>query len=186
MEQLKTLLNDARVWFDRLSTRERRMVMATGGAVAAFVLFLIFFSFSNTANNYRKRTDQKLEKLREVQLLAASYREAALERQSMEQQLTAGDVRLMSYVEEKATLSGLTVPNMTPKNDVGLGDGQIVESAVELTFTDVDLRKLHDFLSAVERGPGVVKVKSLRLEPHATTETLTAWTTVATYKMKPQ
>jgi general secretion pathway protein M len=186
MEQLKTLLNDARVWFDRLSTRERRMVMATGGAVAAFALFLIFFSFSNTANNYRKRTDQKLEKLREVQVLAASYREAALERQSMEQQLTAGDVRLMSYVEEKATLSGLTVPNMTPKNDVGLGDGQIVESAVELTFTDVDLRKLHDFLSAVERGPGVVKVKSLRLEPHATTETLTAWTTVATYKMKPQ
>ena len=76
------------------------------------------------------------------------------------------------------------MPNMTPKDDVGLGDGQIVESSVELTFTDVDLRKLHDFLSAVERGPGVVKVKYLRLEPRAASETLTAWTTVATYKMK--
>jgi general secretion pathway protein M len=186
MEQLKTLLNDARVWFERLSTRERRMVMATGGAVATFVVFLIFISFANTANGYRKRTDQKLEKLREVQVLASSYREAAQERQAMEQQLTGGDVRLMSYVEEKATLAGLTVPNMTPKNDVGIGDGQIVESSVELTFTDVDIQKLYDFLSAVERGPGVVKVKNLRLEPHAANDTLTAWTTVATYKLKPQ
>ena len=161
------------------------MVLATGGAVATFVLFLIFMSFSNTASSYRKRTDQKLEKLREVQTLAASYREAAQERQALEQQLTGSDVRLMSYVEEKATQAGLTVPNMSPKNDVGIGDGQIVESAVELTFTDVDLRKLHDFLTSVERGPGIVKVKSLRLEPHDAAETLTAWTTVATYKLKP-
>jgi general secretion pathway protein M len=73
---------------------------------------------------------------------------------------------------------------MTPKNDVGIGDGQIIESSVELTFTDVDLRKLHSFLLDVESGPGVVKVKNLRLEPRASAETLTAWTTVATYKMK--
>ena len=184
MEQLRGLLNDARAWFERLTTRERQMVLGTGGAVLAFVLFVILYSFSSSADAYRKRTDQKMAKLREVQVLAASYREATQERQAMEQQLTGNNVRLMSYVEEKATQAGLTVPNMTPKNDVGIGDGQIVESSVELTFTDVDLRKLHDFLSSVERGPGVVKVKSLRLEPHDANETLTAWTTVATYKMK--
>lgn len=184
MEKIRGLLNDARAWFDRLTTRERQMVLGTGGAVLAFVLFIILFSFSNSANNYRKRTDQKMAKLREVQALAASYREAAQERQVVEQQLTGSNVRLMSYIEEKATQAGLTVPNMTPKNDVGIGDGQIVESSVELTFTDVDLRKLHDFLSMVESGPGVVKVKSLRLEPRDATDTLTAWTTVSTYKMK--
>jgi len=185
MEKLQGLLNDARAWFERLSTRERQMVMGTGGAVLAFVLFVILFSFSTSAAGYRKRTDQKLTKLREVQTLAASYQQAAQARQAMEQQLTASNVRLMSYIEEKATRAGLSVPNMTPKNDVGLGDdGQIVESSVELTFTDVDLRKLHDFLASVESGPGVVKVKSLRLEPRATSETLTAWTTVATYKLK--
>ncbi|WP_434381689.1 type II secretion system protein GspM [Melittangium boletus] len=186
MDKLREMLNDAKAWFDRLTSRERSMVLATSGAVAAFVLFVILLSFSNTASGYRKRTDQKLDKLRQVQVLAASYREAAQERQGVEQQLTGSNVRLISYVEEKATLAGLSVPNMTPKNDVNLGDGQIVESSVELTFTDVDLRKLHDFLASVERGPGVVKVKSLRLEPHASTDTLTAWTTVATYKMKPQ
>jgi general secretion pathway protein M len=184
MEKIRGLLNDAKAWFERLSSRERRMVLATGGAVSAFVLFVIIISFANTADGYRKRTDQKLAKLRQVQDLAASYREATQERQGVEQQLTGSDVRLMTYIEEKATQAGLTVPNMTPKNDVGIGDGQIIESSVELTLTDVDLRKLHDFLSAVERGPGVVKVKSLRLEPRDASETLTAWTTVATYKMK--
>jgi len=184
MEKIRAILNDAKAWFERLSNRERQMVLGTGGAVMAFVLFVIIFSFASSADAYRKRTEQKLAKLREVQALAASYREATQERQGVEQQLTGSDVRLMSYIEEKATQAGLTVPNMTPKNDVGIGDGQIVESSVELTLTDVDLRKLHDFLSAVERGPGVVKVKSLRLEPRDASETLTAWTTVATYKMK--
>ncbi len=184
MEKLRGLFNDARAWFERLSTRERQMVLGTGAAVLAFVLFVILFSFSNSANAYRKRTDQKLARLREVQVLAASYREATQERQRVEQQLTGNNVRLMTYIEEKATQSGLTVPNMAPKNDVGIGDGQIIESSVELTLTDVDLRKLHDFLSAVERGPGVVKVKSLRLESRPSSGTLTAWTTVSTYRMK--
>jgi general secretion pathway protein M len=184
MEKIRGLLNDAKAWFERLSTRERQMVLATGGAVLAFVLFLILFSFSNSASGYRKRTDQKLAKLREVQTLAASYRQATDARQAVEQQLTSSDVRLMSYIEDKATRSGLTVPNMTPKGEVGLGDGNIIESSVELTFTDVDLRKLHTFLQDVESGPGVVKVKSLRLEPRASSETLTVWTTVATYKLK--
>jgi general secretion pathway protein M len=184
MEKIRGLLNDAKAWFERLSTRERQMVLATGGAVLAFVLFLILFSFSNSASGYRKRTDQKLAKLREVQTLAASYRQATDARQAVEQQLTSSDVRLMSYIEDKATRSGLTVPNMTPKGEVGLGDGNIIESSVELTFTDVDLRKLHTFLQDVESGPGVVKVKSLRMEPRASAETLTVWTTVATYKLK--
>jgi general secretion pathway protein M len=184
MEKIRGLLNDARAWFDRLSTRERQMVLATTGAVLAFVLFIILFSFSNSASGYRKRTDQKLAKLREVQTLAASYRQATDARQAVEQQLTSSDVRLMSYIEDKATRSGLTVPNMTPKGEVGLGDGNIIESSVELTFTDVDLRKLHTFLQDVESGPGVVKVKSLRLEPRASAETLTVWTTVSTYKLK--
>jgi general secretion pathway protein M len=65
-----------------------------------------------------------------------------------------------------------------------VGDGKIIESSVELTFTDVDLRKLTDFLTTVESGPGVVKVKYLRIEPRSASDTLTAWTTVATYRMK--
>jgi len=60
----------------------------------------------------------------------------------------------------------------------------IVESTVELTLTDVPLSKLVAFLALVERGPGVVRVKSLRIEPRLKENVLTAWATVATYKLK--
>lgn len=185
MGKLRELLTQVQTWFERLSARERRMVTFMGVAVLAFVLFVTIFSFSNSASRYRSRTADKLAKLQEVQTLAASYREAQQQREAVEQQLTSTDVRLITYIEEKATAAGLEVPNMTPKGDVGIGDGKITESTVELTLTDVDLRKLTDFLRTVESGPGVVKVKTLRVEPRPASNTLTAWVAVSTYKMKP-
>ncbi|ABF88983.1 hypothetical protein MXAN_2503 [Myxococcus xanthus DK 1622] len=185
MAKLQEVFAPVQTWFERLSDRERRMVSIAGAAVLVFVLFAVVMTFTNSASGYRKRTEEKLTKLQEVNTLAASFREAQANRQSVEQQLRSSNVQLISYIEDKATLAGLQVPNMTPKGEVGIGDGKIVESAVELTFTDVDLRKLTDFLQTVESGPGVVKVKLLRIEPRPASDTLTAWTTVATYRMKP-
>lgn len=184
MGKLKELFAPLLTWFERLSDRERKLVALAGSAVLVFVLFVTLFSFANSAQGYRRRTQDKLAKLQEVQALAISYGQAQAERQNVEQQLTQSNVRLITYIEDKATAAGLTVPNMTPKGDVGVGDGKIIESSVELTFTDVDLRKLTDFLRTVETGPGIVKVKYLRVEPRPATDTLTAWTTVATYRMK--
>jgi general secretion pathway protein M len=170
-----------------MSARERRLVALLGAGLGVFIVFIIFFSFSSSAAAYRRRTEDKRAKLGQVQALATSFREAQTARQAIEQQLTQSNVRLISYVEEKATGAGLVVPTMSPKGDVGVGDGSIVESSVELTFTDVDLRKLVEFLRTVETGPGVVKVKYLRIEPRrgsGDTDTLTVWTTVSTYRMK--
>ncbi len=183
-EQFKQLLANARAWFERLNPREKQMVGGLSVALTLFLLFVIIFSFASSAGSYRSRTNQKLAKLREVQGLATSYREAEQSRQQVEQQLTQSDVRLISYIEEKATAAGLEVPSFNPKPDVALGDGRIVESSVELTFTDVDLREFTDFLKTVETGPGMVKVKNLRLDPRPGSDTLAASTTVATYRMK--
>jgi len=184
MNPFRQLLNDLRVRFEQLSGREKRLVMAAGGAVLVFILFITVISFSNSANTHRRRTQEKLTKLQQVQQLAASYNQATAARNAIEQQLTNSDVRLLSYVSDKATAAGLDAPNMTPKGEVGIGDGKIMESTMELYFTDVDLRKLTDFLRSVESGPGIVKVKHLRIEPRPATQTLTAWATVATYKLK--
>ncbi len=184
MNPFRQLLNDLRARFDQLSSREKRLVMAAGGAALLFILFITFISFSNSADTHRRRTAEKLAKLQEVQQLAASYNQATAARNAIEQQLTSTDVRLLSYISDKASAAGLDAPNMTPKGEVGIGDGKIMESSMELTFTDVDLRKLTDFLRSVENGPGIVKVKYLRIEPRPATDTLTAWATVATYKLK--
>lgn len=186
MGQLRELITQVQTWFERLSSRERRLVGFAGGAVLFFVVFITIFSFARSADRYRTRTADKMAKLQQVQALASSYREAQDERQAMEQQLTNADVSLITYIGDKASAAGISVPDMSPKGDVGIGDGKIMESTVDLTLTDVDLRKLTDFLRTVESGPGVVKVRNLRIEPRPASNTLTAWVSVSTYKMKQQ
>jgi general secretion pathway protein M len=184
MERLKTLLSLLQTWFQRLTSREQRLVVIAGAAAAAFVLFIVFFSFATSASGYARRTEAKRVRLQEVQALAASYGEAEQARQAVERQLSTSNVRLISLVEEKGTLAGLDIRTMNPKGEMPIGDGKIVESVVEVTLTDVTIDKLVQFLSSVEQGPGVVKVKRLRLEPRSAQETITAWTTIATYSLK--
>ncbi len=183
-ERLRAVWQETATRFARLTPRERRLVVGVGGAVGVFVLFLIFISFTTGAASTRRRTQEKLRKLGEVQALAQSYREAEAAREAVEQQLSQSDVRLLTYVQEKGEASGLPVPTMNPKPAVELADGAIVENAVEVTLTDITLRDLTTFLSNIEAGPGVVKVKFLRVEPRPANGNLTAWATIATYRMK--
>jgi len=183
MEQLKALWANLENALAELSARERRMVLAAGAAVLVFVLFITLFSISSTGSQTVRHTADKMAKLQDVQALAASFREQEAQRQAIERQLTGNGIKLISYVNEKGTAAGLDIQSMNPKADVPIGSGNIIESAVELTLPDVNLRRLVDFLNTVEAG-GMVKVKSLRLEPRVANETLTAWITVVTYRIK--
>lgn len=170
--------------FASLSSREKRMVGGAGAAVVVFVVFMVLFSFGSKADAIRRRTAEKINKLDEVQTLAAGYRDAKAKQDALEAQLRASNVRLVSYLEEKAGPAGIPLPSINPKADIPLEGSKIVESSVEITITDVKLNRLIDFLTAVEAGPGIVKVKNLRVEPRVEQESVTAWVTVATYKLK--
>jgi general secretion pathway protein M len=181
---LSNLLSSAQTSFGTLSQRERRMVLAAGATVVLFTVFMVSHAFSSSADRIRNRTEQKLRQLQEVQELAAGYGDARAAQDELERQLATADVRLISYLEERATQKGLVLPSINPKADVPLEGTKIIESAVELTLTDVKLNRLIEFLQSVEAGPGIVKVKYLRLEPRPKSETITAWLTVATYHLK--
>ncbi len=167
-----------------LSAREKKMLGGAAAAVSVFVVLMVIFSFSNTANSIRDRTSKKIIQLEEVQALASGYREARSKQDALENQLRASNVRLVSYLEDKAKPVGIELPSINPKADIPLDGTKIVESSVEVTLTDVKLNRLLDFLQSVEAGPGIVKVKYLRLEPRPAQETVTAWLTIATYKLK--
>jgi general secretion pathway protein M len=170
--------------FAALSSREKRMVGGAALALAVFAVFMVVFTFGNKADAIRRRTQDKISRLDEVQTLAAGYRDAKMKQDALENQLRASNVRLVSYLEDKAKPAGIELPSINPKADIPLEGSKIVESSVEVTLTDVKLNRLVDFLQAVEAGPGIVKVKYLRLEPRPAQETVTAWLTVATYKLK--
>lgn len=184
MSALTDLQSNLQTSFAALSARERRMVLGAGLAVAVFVVFAVTMSFSNKANSIRRRTADKITQLEEVQTLAAGYRDARAKQDALEAQLRASNVRLVSFLEDKAKPAGIELPSINPKADLPLEGSKIVESAVELTLTDVRLDRLLEFLKSVEQGPGIVKVKYLRLQPRPAQENVTAWITIATYKLK--
>jgi general secretion pathway protein M len=185
MDRIRALLSDVQTWFQRLTARERRLVVVAGSAFIVFILFSVLISFSTSAASYRRRTEEKMTKLKEAQMLAASYGEAERSRKDLEQKLTGGPkLSLITYVEEKGTAAGLSIPSMNPKPDVTIADGKIVESSVDVTIQDVSINRMVDFLSAVERGPGLIKVKSLRVEPRIKDQTVTVWATISTYRLK--
>ncbi len=179
--QLQTTLQSS---FSTLSARERRLVVGGALIVLVFIVFFVTLSFSSTADKIRLRTSQKLSKLDEVLALTANYRQAKVAQEAAERQLAQSNIRLLSFVEENAKAKGLELPSVTPKAEIPIEGTKIVENSVELTLTDVKLNRLVEFLSAIENGPGVVKVKYLRLEPRPQNETITAWLTIATYHLK--
>ena len=184
MERLRLLWSDLQAWFLRLNPRERVMVTGAGGAAVVVITFLVLFLLSTSADATRRRTTSKLQRLAEAEQLAAGYAEAERVRKQAEAALTASEVSLLTYVNEKGTKAGLDIPSLNPRNDIPVGDGRIIESNVEFNLTDVSLPKLVDFLASLEQGPGVVRVTVLRLEPRPKDGVLTAWTTVTSYRLK--
>ncbi len=182
---MRELIAKAQSSFATLSAREKRLVIGAAIAVACFSLFLMMHSFSAKADAIRERTAQKLRKLDDVQTLALGFRESEAKRLAVESQLKSSNIRLITFLEERATKASIELPSINPKTDVPLEGDKIIESAVELTLTDVKLGRLLDFLASVEAVPGgLVKVKYMRLEPRPASETLSAWLTIATYHAK--
>ena len=184
MDQLRQLWADLQAWLSGLSRREKVLLGSASAAVVCFVLFVTLFALANAADDTRRRTATKLTELAAAQALSQSYAEAERARKADEAQLSTSGVSLITYLVERGAQAGLDIPELTPKADAPVGDGRIIESTVELTLTDVPLAKVIAFLSSVERGPGMVRIKSLRVEPRPKDNVLTAWATVAAYKLK--
>ncbi|MBL8957645.1 MAG: type II secretion system protein M [Myxococcaceae bacterium] len=182
---MKELIARLQTQFSTLSQRERRLVMVVGAVLSVFIVFMVTFTFSSKADAIRGRINSKVSQLDEVQTLAAGFRDTEAKRAAVESQLKASNIRLITYLEEKAAKASIELPSINPKADVTLEGDKIVESSVELSLTDVKLNRLIDFLTAVEAAPGgLVKVKYMRLEPRVANESMTAWLTIATYKAK--
>ncbi len=181
---MSKILANIEAWLATLSERERRLVGIGGVALAGFVVFLLLFGFSSSADAIRARTQAKATKLSEVRELAAGYGAQKAAQDEIERQLAASNVRLTSFLEQLASDTGVALPSITPKPDQTLEGSKIVESAVEVTITDVKLSRLIEFMNRVESSPGMVKIKYLRLEPRVAQETVTAWLNIATYHSK--
>lgn len=164
MGKLRALWADAAQYLAGASTREKRLVFAAVGGVLAFVLLVAWGSLRSSTARRQDSLDEKRASFEKVQKLAANYSSREQERQMMEARLRQSPPQLMSFVDNLAKQEGIEIGGMSDRGVVSGGSGgKPKESSVEVNLGKVSLDKLTRLLTAIERTPGVVRVRRLRV-----------------------
>ena len=183
MERLRQIAAQVEAFLARLSPRERVMVSAATGAVVLFVLFLVGTGVSRSINAREKRIGAKTEMLANIGKLTRGYRQAQAERQALEARLKGPPIQLMSFVSQTGAQTGVEVNDLRPGTP-NTADG-LTEESVEVNLARIDMARLARLVDALERGPGVVKVRKIRVSTRNDDPTLVDVTLqVSTWQMK--
>jgi general secretion pathway protein M len=162
LERLRRLRSSGEAWFGALAPRERALVSAAAAAVVLFVVFLAGTAISRGISSREARIEDKTRILSQVGKLAAIYRAAQGERQALETRLRGRPVQLMSHVSQTGASLGIEVNDLRPSGAPVESEG-LVEESVEVNLPRMDMARLARLLQALEGGPGVVKVRRIRV-----------------------
>ncbi|MDF1562205.1 MAG: type II secretion system protein GspM [Deltaproteobacteria bacterium] len=157
-----SMIDQVRMAASRLSPREQALL---GGACGALVLLLVTLgvvSVRGSLAEAESRISVKQEGLAQVLQFSSGYREAEAGRRRLESKLRgAGNVSLVSVMEELARGQGVSIAKMTPRRPA-TKEG-ITETAVDVSLEPLPIDKLSAILNGLARTKGVVKVSKLRL-----------------------
>lgn len=184
MDRLRRLRADVEAWLAKLSPRERVLVTVAALGVALFAVWLVSFQISRGVSAREARIQDKTRVLSQVGKLAEGYRRQQAERQAVETRLKGPPVQLLSFISQTGTTLGVEVTDLRPTTSPGELEG-LREEAVEVNLARVDLGRLARLVQALERGPGVVKVRRLRITTRGDDPQLVdATIVVSTYQLK--
>ncbi len=184
MDRLRKLRADVQAWLAKLSPRERVLVTVAALGVALFVIWLVSFQISRGVSEREARIQDKTRVLSQIGKLAEGYRRQQAERQAVEARLKGPPVQLLSFISQTGASIGVEVTDVRPTASQGDLAG-LREEAVEVNLARVDLGRLARLVQALERGPGVVKVRRLRVTTRGDDPQLVdATVVVATYRLE--
>ncbi|TMA09898.1 MAG: type II secretion system protein M [Deltaproteobacteria bacterium] len=164
MDRIRAWWTDARAWLAAASPRERRLITLAGGGVLLFAVLITYASFSAAIRRAETALDEKRADFEKISRLAAGYGALEQERQLLEARLRQSPPALMTFVDTTARNNGVDVGGMSDRGVVAGGqNGRPREMSVEVNLGKVPLDKLVKLIAEIERSPGVVRVRRLRL-----------------------
>src|SRR5437016_938000 len=164
MDRLRALLADLQAWLAAASPREKRLLAMAAGGVLLFIVLIGWASFSSSIGKAQLSLEEKRDDFDKISRLAAGYGQQEQERQLLEARLRQSPPALMGFVDGLARQEGLEIGGMTDRGvQAGGQNGRPRESSVEVSLSKVPLEKLTRLLQDIERSPGVVRVRRLRL-----------------------
>lgn len=164
IEKLRAILADATEYVQTASPRERRLLLFAGAGAVVFVLLVLWIGFGSSISRHQDSLEEKRGAFEKVQKLSAGYAQQEQERRLLEMRLRQSPPALMGFVDGLARQEGIEIGSMLDRGVQNGGqNGRPRESSVEVSFSKVPLEKLMRLLQDIERSPGVVRVRKLRL-----------------------
>ena len=183
MDKLKALWGDLAQYVSGASPREKRFIAVGVAGVLTFVILVTWGSMRSAIARREDSLDEKRSAFEKVQKLAANYASHEQERQLLEARLRQSPPQLMSFVDNLAKQEGIDVGGMSDRGVQGGGTGgKPKESSVEVNLGKVNLEKLTKLLTAIERTPGVVRVRRLRVRKTEGADTLDVSITISAWQ----
>src|SRR5204862_5641065 len=144
--------------------RERRMILLADGAVLLFIVLIGSASFSAAIGRAESAVEEKRADFEKISRLSAGYGAQEQERQLLEARLRQSPPALMTFVDTTARNAGVEVGGMSDRGVISGGqNGRPRETSVEVNLGKVSLDKLVKLITDIERSPGAVRVRRLRM-----------------------
>jgi type II secretory pathway component PulM len=172
----------ARDFWDRISPRERRLVVIAGIAVPLTIIVWLGLSIHDGLGNMEARNEKTRKALMVLEDLKA--RGPAQPTDDVVATMGVDPLSLDTYLTNAAQKAGFTLKGTTPRNAVTRNG--FVTNSVACQVSDLTIDQLKKFLSEIETGSKVVVVT--RLDIHRdfkAKEKLDASLEVSTYSKEP-
>lgn len=156
---MPTLNERARDFWDRISPRERRLVVIA--AIAVPITIAIWLAFSIQDGLVAK--EARIEKMRKALVVLADLKARGPQQPADDVVATMGTdpLSLDTYLTNAAQKAGFTLRGTVPRNPVTRNG--FVTSSVSLQVNDLPIDQLKKFLQEIESGSKVVVVTRLDL-----------------------
>jgi len=146
----------ARDFWDRISPRERKLVLLAGVAMPITVAIWLALAIHDGLDAMERRNDRTRQALDVVAELKAR---GPIKPDEAQVPIPNDPIPLETYINNAATAAGFTIKNTSPRP--ALTKNGFVTSSVSFQLEDLEIEKLKAFLQEVETKQKVVFVTHL-------------------------
>ena len=150
---------------ERLSKRERYMVIGVSITFVIFVSVLVGWWISSSLHSMESRVETKTKKLQILIDKRQEFEEAKRKLKSAERIIHQGrNIQLMGTVEDFATRLGVVIEDMQPRTASVNTEANVREEKVEVNIKLITIDRLVDFLRQIEHKSKTIAIRKLHIK----------------------
>ncbi|OGQ36764.1 MAG: hypothetical protein A3F16_08490 [Deltaproteobacteria bacterium RIFCSPHIGHO2_12_FULL_43_9] len=152
---------------DRLTPEQRRIVAVSFSAASLILLLMIFYRGYNAVSSLKGSISSGQSELNKVAEFSRDYKSFSEDIKSITSEIRRRPktFQLKNFVSEQALRAGISKAMTTGlKEELMPPKDTLQEAVVNVNFSRVSVKKLMNFLFAVERSRFVTRVKELHMK----------------------